>query len=244
MYGWLPAVCDLTSPVVTASRRLARVLATEYNARQQASGRLAWLTPAIAAWPDWLAGLLDSAGTRRQATRINSQQSRVLWEKALREAIDDPLVNIPGLTRHARDAWKRMHEWRVPFEECISAASSRDQHIFASAALRYRERLLAEDWIDDAMLATTVIQAVRAGEVAVPSRLMLAGFDRLTPEADELLAALRERGTRIEQAGYGADGPHARLVACDDPDAELRAAGAWALSQLREDPQRRVAIVV
>ena len=93
-----------------------------------------------------------------------------------------------------------MHEWQVPFDECVSAASSRDQHVFAAAASRYRERLSAEEWIDDVMLGSKLTAAIREGEVATPEKLVLAGFDRLTPEVDALLAALRERGTRIDLA--------------------------------------------
>ena len=74
--------------------------------------------------------------------------------------------------------------------------------------------------------------------------MWLAGFDRLTPEADALIAALRERGTHVEQAPAGTSADDVRILACEDPDAELRTAGAWARSQLDRDPQARVAIVV
>ncbi len=244
MYGWLPEVCDDTSQVVTASRRLARVLTTEYNARQIAAGKAAWLTPAIVAWPDWQSRLLASAGQGGQPTRLNPHQSRVLWERILRQVIDDPLVNIPGLTRHARDAWQRLHEWRVPFDQCVAAAGSRDQRLFAAAASRYRERLAAENWIDEAMLGSAVTAAVEAGTITAPERVWLAGFDRLTPEADALIAALRERGTHVEQAPAGTANDGASVVSCEDPDAELRTAGAWARSQLEDDPHGRIGIVV
>jgi probable DNA repair protein len=244
MYGWLPEVCDETSQVVTASRRLARLLTAEYNARQIANGKAAWLTPVILAWPDWQSRLLATAGHQGLPARLNPHQSRVLWERILRQVIDDPLVNIANLTRHARDAWKRLHEWRVPFDECVTAASSRDQRLFAAAASRYRERLAAEHWIDEAMLGGIVTIAVEAGTLAAPERVWLAGFDRLTPEADALIAALRERGTQVEQAPARAPADEVRVLACEDPDAELRTAGAWARAQLDGDPEARIAIVV
>jgi probable DNA repair protein len=244
MYGWLPEVCDDASQVVTASRRLARLLTEEYNARQLAGGKQAWLTPTIAAWPDWLSRLLASAGPGPQPARLNAHQSRLLWEDILRDVIDDPLVNIPSLTRHAREAWKRLHEWHVPFAEHISAASSRDQRVFADAASRYREQLAARHWIDEAMLGGAVTEKIAAEDLSVPDKLVLAGFDRLTPEVDGLLAALRDRGTNIEFAAREASGRRARLIVCDDPDIELRTAGAWAREQLLEHPGRRIGIVV
>jgi len=244
MYGWLPEVCDDTSQVVTASRRLARILTTEYNARQVANGKAAWLTPTIVAWHDWQSRLLASVGQGGQPARLNPHQSRVLWERILRDVIDDPLVNIPGLTRHARDAWQRLHEWRVPFDECVAAASSRDQRLFAVAASRYRAHLAAENWIDEAMLGSAVTAAVEAGTIKAPERLLLAGFDRLTPEANALVAALRQRGTHVEQAAAGIVNNGASAVSCEDPDAELRTAGAWARSQLEDNPDGPVGIVV
>ncbi len=244
MYDWVPDVCDDSSQVVTASRRLARLLTVEYNQRQIAGGKDAWLTPVILAWPDWLSRLLASDEPTRQPARLSSHQSRVLWEIVLREVIDDPLVNIPTLTRHARDAWKSLHEWQVPFEECVSAASSRDQRVFADAASRYRDRLAAQDWIDEAMLGARVTAAIRAGALPAPHRVVLAGFDRTTPEVERLLEALRAAGTTVEVAAVAAAGRDTRLVACDDPDAELRSAGAWACEQLREHQGRHVAIVV
>lgn len=244
MYGWLPDVCDNASQVVTASRRLARLLSNEYNARQVKNGKAAWLTPVIVAWPDWLARLLASAGPGTRPARLNNHQSRVLWERILRDAINDPLANIPGLTRHTRDAWKRLHEWQVPFDECVAAACSRDQRVFAAAASRYRELLAAEGWIDDAMLASEVAGAACAGTVDLPERVLVAGFDRLTPEADSLFGALRARGVVVDRTPPLKPAAKASVIASDDPDAELRTAGKWAHAQLEEHPESRIGIVV
>jgi ATP-dependent helicase/nuclease subunit B len=244
MYGWLPDVCDDASQVVTASRRLARLLRSEYNARQVAHGKAAWLTPVIVAWPDWLAGQFAAAGAGTRPARLNNHQSRVLWERILREVINDPLVNIPSLTRHARDAWKRLHEWQVPFDECVAAASSRDQRVFATAATRYRDLLAAADWIDDAMLGNAVAAAVRCGIPDLPERVLLAGFDRLTPEAEGLVDALRECGVAVDRTPLPQPAADTSVIACADPDAELRSAGAWAHAQLAAGPGRRIGIVV
>jgi ATP-dependent helicase/nuclease subunit B len=244
MYGWLPEVCDASSQVVTASRRLARLLIAEYTERKLAAGERAWLTPVIVAWPDWLSRLHASGGPAGQPARINGHQGRALWESILRELVSDPLVNLPSVARQAADAWKLLHEWLVPFEECILAASSRDQRLFAAAASRYRERLEAEHWTDDATLGHAVTAAVRAAALPVPDRVVLAGFDRFTPEAEGLIAALRERGTRVETAASRSPRSQVSAVVCDDRDAELRTAGGWARAQLEAIPDQRVGIVV
>ncbi len=244
MYGWLPEVCEETSQVVTASRRLARQLTREYNARQIARGNTAWLTPVIVAWPDWLSRLFASAGPGSVPARLNAHQSRVLWEQVLDELIRDPLVNMPGLSRHAREAWKSLHEWRVPVDDCIAAASSRDQRVFAAAVSRYRDRLAKENWIDEAMLGSAVMSAAEAGRLALPERVLLTGFDRLTPEAETLIAVLRECDTRVEVSQAARSPGEASVIACEEPDAELRTAGNWARTQLEGDPGLRLGIVV
>ena len=243
MYGWLSDVCDDSSHVVTASRRLARELKAAYNQQQLATGRSAWRTPTILTYPDWLNRVTVAAFRDNQPTRINAQQSRVLWERVLGSAINDPLVNIASLARQARDAWKRIHEWGVPFDEILSSASGADQRLFAKAAIRYRSLLESENWVDDALLVAYVIDRVRDGHLRLPSRVAVAGFDRTTPQVEELFAALKEQGTRVEQMDAKATG-NVRLLAFENSDAELRAAGAWARAQLDANAGQRVAIIV
>jgi len=243
MYGWLSDACNDSSHVVTASRRLARELTATYNEQQLAAGRSAWRTPTILALPDWLNKVTLAVNRDNQPTRINAQQSRALWERVLASAIKDPLVNIASLTRQARDAWRRIHEWGVPFDEFLSSASGTDQRMFAKAAIRYRSLLDSENWLDDAILLAYVIDGIREGYLRLPKRLIAAGFDRTSPQVEKLFTALKEQGTGVEQVAAGETGT-VRLLAFENSDAELRAAGAWARTQLVEDPGQRIAIIV
>ena len=131
MYDWLTDALRGSSQVVTANRRLARVLASEYGKLQITNGRTAWRSPAVSSWNDWLAELLTSAELSQPLpTRINAHQSRILWERCLRREVTDPLLNIALLVRQARDSWARLHEFRVPLAEWEKAAQGKDQKIF------------------------------------------------------------------------------------------------------------------
>ena len=55
MYEWLSDALQGPATVITANRRLARVLQQEYARRQVELEIDAWETPAILAWQDWLA---------------------------------------------------------------------------------------------------------------------------------------------------------------------------------------------
>ena len=245
MYDWLKkALADDEAQVVTANRRLARTLAIAYGERQVASGVLAWRSPLIFAWRDWQSALLDSVDVDDTLpARINDYQARVLWERCLKDVIDDPFLNYGNLARQCRDTWQRLHEWRVPLAEVERAARGPDQGIFVRAASQYEEHLQSRQWADNATLPNLLIQFAQQGLLDAPRQVTLAGFDRLSPQVVQLCDALESQGTTIVRQQATQPGA-AELRRYESPDAELRAAGAWARAQLREDSTQKIAIVV
>jgi probable DNA repair protein len=243
MYDWLAESLRDSGLVVTANRRLVRILAGHYADRQVGSGALAWQSPAIHAWRDWLAQMLAAAPPGEVPSLINHHQSRVLWERCLRREISDPLLNLNLLVRQARDAWARLLEFDVSLVECRASAIGRDQQLFVAAAQAYASILERENWVDDAMLPGVVAELVASRRVAVPSRAALAGFDRVTPVVSRTLEALASRGCACRTVTAQAPGK-GELRVFDSRDAELRGAGTWAREILFGGPDARVAIVV
>ena len=245
MYRWLEqALADDAATVITANRRLARELNTVFAERRLQAGERAWRRPAIYSWQEWLAVLVEAG--RPDATiplRINAQQSRVIWEQCLRADINDPLINFGSLARLCRDTWNQLHEWRVPLAECQGRASGQDQRIFARAAGRYDTHLKSRGWIDDAKMPDELANQLRQGFVPVRGTHTFAGFDRLTPQATMLIEAAVEAGAE-RQFIAARQRSAGRLVGCETPDSELRAAGHWARAALAEAPTARIAIVV
>jgi probable DNA repair protein len=244
MYAWLTDALQETSRVVTANRRLARELADAYGDQQIRDGKSVWRSPRIDAWSDWLSKQLANAETSIPIpTRINSHQSRVLWEKCLRREVSDPLLNMSLLVRQSRESWTRLQEFNVPLSECEEAAQGKDQKIFAAAARSYQSILDREGWIDESGTATFLSGLVAQGRVAVPESLLFAGFDRFVPQAATLLVALREAGCEIQSPPDSAPTEPAAVSSFENADAEMRAVGSWARQQLREQPDASIAIV-
>ncbi|MFQ5609520.1 MAG: hypothetical protein ACE5F8_04545, partial [Woeseiaceae bacterium] len=233
MYDWL-SDCVSSGHVVTANQRLARTLVEEFNRKQRGAGLAAWPSPAIWPWRTWLKRILDSAN-REVRVRINDDQSRVLWERCLDAEIRDPLLNLGALARLSHETWERLHEWRVPLDDCVESARGRDQRMFARVAQRYRDELRQKGWIDKAMLPTTLRSMIADGGVELPSAIALAGFDRTNPQIDALCKTLTEIGVDVRHIETKVEGS-ARLHRFEDQDGELRAAGAWAREQLEDDP--------
>jgi len=244
MYAWLADALRDSSQILTANRRLARVLAGEFGKQQVAAGKTAWRSPAISSWQDWLGELLSTAEQQQSLpTRINGHQSRVLWERCLRREISDPLLNIGLLVRQSRDAWSRLHEFCVPLDECGRAAQGNDQRLFARAALSYQSILDREHWVDDAGVATLVADLISAGQVTLPARVSIAGFDRIVPQAKKVLDAACASGMSVEVAQATDSRAQGATTAYENTAAEMRAAGAWARRELEEAPESCVAIV-
>lgn len=245
MYDWLKAaLADESSFVVTANRRLARTLVENYGQIQIDAGRKAWRRPPIYAWGDWLSVLLESAHHIDDLPiRINGEQSRVLWEQSLAVDVDDPLVSIGGLARMCRDTWLRLHQWRVPLIECQKRANGQDQRIFARAAGHYSERLSNENWIDDGQIPALLAALFTEGKINSIQHVVLAGFDRITPQVQSLIDAIVAAGATTEIAEQINTGT-VTLNRFANEDAELRAAGAWARAELESDPDLQIAIVI
>ena len=102
MYDWLPGAVADNGTVITANRRLARVLAQEYADRQVTAGVSAWRPPRILAWSDWLDRLLqEAAGQENLPTRINHHHSTLLWDRCLRKELDGEVVGATNPHRKA-----------------------------------------------------------------------------------------------------------------------------------------------
>ena len=175
--------------------------------------------------------------------RIHPLAAALLWERLLRESTEDRFLNAHGLARQAQQTWQRLNDWCVPLEDVRRYAASDDERLFADVAVAYRQELRSRGWIDFAQVASFVSTMVDAKAIAVPQRVVYAGFDRLAPAASRLLHSLAHGGAEVKEAPRAQRNRTARVISCNDRSAELRAAGLWARRLLDQDPTAAVAIV-
>ncbi len=245
MYDWLRELpADGSVHVVTPNRRLARALREAHAERQIAAGNTAWRSPEIRAVQDWYLALAECVPAGRALpVRLNEQQARIVWEECLRAEISDPFVNVAVLARLCRDAWQRLHDWELPLARVREAAAGPDQQLFARSAQGYAQLLYERGFVDGAMLPAMLVDSIAEGARPLPAQTWCCGFDRRPPQFESLLTALANAGLRVRHLDV--DGCAARTCyAYADPEAELRAAGAWARTELVRDPKLRIGIVV
>lgn len=249
MYSWLQQAIDEGAHVVTASRRLARELRKVYDEQRVSAGCDAWLTPPIRSWNDWLNRQFSAVENSAVfPTRLGPLASSILMERSLRRYLPDGLPGIGGIVRQAGQSWQRIREWQVPLADLESSARSQDEIAFAKAALDYSRQLEAGRWVDNAGMSGLIAELISGNRIPVPKKLVLAGFDRLSPATNGVVAALEKAGVTVVVAA-SADETSASndlklsVRSFDNLESELRTAGAWARAQLETDPRAKIAIV-
>lgn len=229
--------------VITASRRLARSLGEAHAHAMLARGLKAWPTPAITTWSRWLRDFTELPYAGRQPYCISPVQARVLWDRCISAELADDRTNLGTVVRAAMEAWTLVNAYDVPLEEIATEIDSRDQGVFSRAALRYTRELGRLGWVDEPLLPRTVLGEITDTQDLAGMRLLLAGFDRLTPMQRLLTDRLAQLGAEIDIDAAGKASP-VSAAPYESAAAEWRAAGRWARNRLTANPGGRVAIIV
>lgn len=244
MYDWLVSSLSEGGTVVTANRRLSRVLGEAFSQTQLEKGAMAWRSPAILVWQDWLLTLSSNARDQEELpVRVNAQQSQLLWERCLQKELDESGSGLSGLVRLSRDARQRLADWRVSIGEVARSAQSEDQKTFASVAGRYIGLLERENWIDDAGLGELALQLISEGKVHLTGAVTFAGFERQRPIIIAIRDAIVAAGFDVGFQRFEEGSDSCRLQTFETDAAEYRSAGAWARDQVNRNPGAQIAII-
>ncbi len=234
--------------LLTANKRLSREIRHRYEALQLARGAAVWEQARILPWDTWLERcfqeLLDLGHEDRLL--LSAFQERLLWEQVIRDGGADgyeTLLRPAAAARTAEAAWRLVQEWMMPRDR-LEAWATPETEQFLRWADRYLEQCRLKGWVDHARLTTVVEEAFRSLRLAAPQRLLLAGFDELTPRQQQLLAQLEARGCRMEILGQEVGQPQARRMELNDPAQELVTAARWAAQRLKSHPGARIGVIV
>ena len=230
--------------VVTASRRLARVLTQQFHASQREQGRPVWNTPDILPLDaflkrSWSNYVRDGDARQPAGTLLDTLEEQVVWEQAIRESpAGDSLLRLPETAQHAMEAWRLMQAYGLPLDGRFEASD--DWAAFAAWSRAFHRRCAANHWLSAAQLPDVVADLVRRGELSMPAQVLVAGFDQITPQQSELFAAL---GARAEGGSHSYQSEPERWI-LRDSTGEVRAAAAWARRLLEQNPAAQIGVIV
>jgi ATP-dependent helicase/nuclease subunit B len=229
--------------VVTASRRLARVLRQEFDFRQKELARPVWKTPDILPFDAFLGRAwreLILSGVHPDAPALlDPVQEQFVWEQVIRESPEgESLLRIPETARQAMEAWQVIVAYRLPVDGRFEASD--DWSAFAAWSRAFQERCQANNWMERSRLSDFVIEMMRSVEMAPETALYRAGFDELTPQQEEFFEVTGEwRDVEIAVCK-----PELTRWKFRDATEEIRAAASWARLQLEQNPHAQIGVIV
>src|SRR5690349_1681099 len=168
------AAIESGATVITAGRRLARVLTRQFHYAQRALGRTVWKSPDILPLDAFLVRAWREAALDEPASPVllDSNQEQAVWEKVIRDHSGDSLLQIPETARAAMEAWRLLQAYRLPIDGRFEATE--DWSAFANWSHAFSRTCQANNWISGSRLCDIVAPPCR--------QILLAGFDDITPQ--------------------------------------------------------------
>lgn len=230
--------------VLAPNARLAQALRRDFDRAQAAGGATTWETADVLPFGAFVARLWeDSLYSPRGAgvpLLLTPVQEQAAWDEAVRsgpQAAADGF-SAPAAASQAREAWGLAHAWRIDARR--AGPPGEDVAAWLDWSARYERATRGHT--DAARLPDVVAMGLDLGSPK-PTVVALAGFDIVTPQMADFLAALAAAGTQLLRVEAPArDAKVARIERTQYKD-EISAAAAWARARL-EGGAARIGIVV
>jgi probable DNA repair protein len=235
--------------LITANKRLARVLGNEYVQWRIAAGDAQWPSPDVISWSAWLDSLWDSAaiadvaGTDR--TVPCNRQLLSLWEEVLKHVpLGHDLLRPESLSSQLRETRKLIIEWKLDLAHpAWFDGENENYRAFQAWNRAFENHCHQHRWISPEDRTAVLVDAVKNAALPVPANIDLLGFDEFNPVQAELLNALTASGRQVCSLIIETRQEQAVLLACRDSRDELRQAARWVRRCVEDDPGSTVAIV-
>ncbi len=228
--------------VLTSNTRSARFLKREFSERQADAKRDVWSTPDILPWSAWLRRLWRGSiygNPQASAALLDDVQERLVWEQII--AAENRSVDAMSLAGQCVRAWRLLHAYRLPRERALFQQKKDTAAFFRWAGL-YSARCNKAGWMDEARLPDA-LHAAAARECS-RRKLIVWGFDDLTPQQEDFFAHLKTASVTCERLEPEEQPAVPRRLQLEDTHKELRSAAQWARAALERDANAKIGIVI
>jgi len=236
-------------PVLTVNRRLERYLLASHEKAMAEAGQNLWKSPVVMPLLSWVKGLWEESWP--EGSLLSDTRSLALWKKIVsRDRRTRGLLFPRGAAREAYKAYElvRRYRLRLPADDTYLTEEAR---AFKGWLGQYENELQRLGFVDYPCLMERVCALMDGGTVTLPEKVILAGFDEITPDVEALLASLKGAGCK---ALFWPEEPGAKGLAAGDKRAateireygdelqEVRSCARWA--RLQAEDHKRVGIIV
>ncbi|MBE9535724.1 MAG: hypothetical protein IMF07_00950, partial [Proteobacteria bacterium] len=185
------------APILTVNLRLSRHLSGRYAEMMLATGVSVWPTPTILPLSAWLKTIRE-AGWPESAV-ISEVRAAALWDAIVSgdSDISERDLLIPqGVVKAAFDAYRLMKEYRLKLPEDDLYLTDEARALKRWVVI-YEDRLERLGFVDPSEMTAELVRGIRAGVIKVPSEMILAGFDEVTPSLELLIEAVEGQRGRV-----------------------------------------------
>lgn len=233
-------------PVITASRRLTRALRHQFNELQNARGAAVWESPVILPWTAWQDGLWEEFqfAAPNPPARLDTWQEWALWDRIISSSPRASELLQPGaVAATVQNSWRLAIEWRLDLPR-IESAGNEDALAFTQWARQFAETCQSRGRLDAARVPDRLREALPA--LRLPPRVLLAGFEELTPQQADFIEGCRQVGCEVELGSAQAALEAAEVVRAPFPDREqeLMAAARWARTLLEANARAVIGVII
>ncbi|SEK45292.1 PD-(D/E)XK nuclease family protein [Nitrosovibrio tenuis] len=238
--------------VVTPTRRLARMLKSEFDRTQAIRGITIWdsadILPISAFVERIYEDVLYSGEARGLPALLESAQEQVLWESAINYSEKGAvLLAVAEAALLAREAWQLAHAWHL-IPRLKGFILNEDTKAFRDWSQCYEEMTGRAGQIDRARLYNLICELCGHLKFHKPKRLVCYGFDIVTPQQATLLSKLQEADCEVMMAQPRSQlqlhNFNARRLVHDNSVDEIRCAAVWARARLEANGSARIGVVV
>lgn len=228
--------------VVTANRRLALELKARYDLLHADQGKAVWESANILSWGDWTQAQfqeLQDLGVIDK-TLLTPYQSQILWEEIIASSSQgQAILNVSSAARMAQDALEVAQSWLINGKQLAGYAND-ETDLFLAWVDIFEKRCRQENWIDISKLNTIVNEHIANGALTAPDKIILAGFDEITPQQRELLSVMHSVSYLISEELENS----VRRFQAFEKKHEIITAVRWAINRLQSNPEGRIGIIV
>jgi len=243
MKKYLTELIEQRYTLLTSTNRLTQHLRAQFAELQIGDGKSAWETPVILSWERWLGAFWSemTAISGSETIVLTRQQQHSVWYRIIHNSEHSAnLIQKAATTRKAIQAWRLCQEYQIDILNS-GAYLNQDAIAFSAWAGEYTDKCRLEGWIDQSGLAGDILQNC-SHEMA--RDIALIGFDDLTPQQKNLVAALKSKKFNIKLIPLEEKNHKTRAYGFADASEEITYAANWAGSRLHEHPQESIGIVV
>jgi ATP-dependent helicase/nuclease subunit B len=243
----IAAAIQAGDTVIASSARAARALRRAHGEQQRQQGLQAWQSADILDWDSWLHRLWQKqlrSGTESRLL-LTTLQELELWVQLIKPSIEGRrLISVAGVAELAQQAYALLCAYGALNFLHGDRLGNQDVESFREWARAFERTCRKEEWLSRAMLPLVLHET--AGQLEATARLLLTGFDRVTPAQQQLIQAFRDRGHEvqiIEPTEVSTEETTLLVEAIDKRD-EIATCALWVKHELAAKNTARIAVVV